>query len=267
MSDPTIATIVPATEVVAPATTEVGNTTVPEVGKPETAKPEIGKWAEQVSPEHRDYEFLKGKSKLDDLVLYTKSREEEIAKLNEKVKTVLPPKPAPDASPEEVAKWREANGLPKSADEIVFDRTGDLKDFPENKEVEGFYKKMFFEHDIKPEVAKAIWANIALKGKELVANSLQARIAEKESATAEFKKMYGQDYEANMKTISDFAKKAWGDETWAAIEASGLGNKKDFLAPLLEIGKEYAQGRFLKSAGGSQDPEKSHASVLFPGMK
>jgi hypothetical protein len=232
---------------------------------------EVGTWVEQVPPEHRGYDFLKGKLKPVDLVVYTKSREDELVKLSEQLKGSKPPKPGADAKPEDIQKYREAYGLPASKDEIKFLKEGDLKGFADNKDLEGFYAEMFFKNDIPKDTASVIFKEIALKGKSMLEANQKAQIEARETAKKEalagLQKSYGQDFEANMKVISDFGKSNFGEQVWQKIEASDLDTDIGFISPLLELGKEFGSGRFVKGSSGSQVSEKTIAQVLFPGLK
>lgn len=222
----------------------------------------IGKWVEQASPEHRGYEFLKGKAKIDDLILHTKTREEEIAKLSEELAKV-PKKPGADAKPEEIAAWRTAQGLALKADDYQFDKS----ELPSNPEIDNFYRETFMELDLPVGTAKALYAKVAAKGQALLTAQLEARKAESEAATAALRQTYKQDFDANMKTITDFGKANFGDKTWAKIEASGLGNDMDFASVLLTMGKEFGTAKFIKGTSSGQTEEKSAANVLFPSLK
>lgn len=226
----------------------------------------IGKWVEQAKPEHRGYEFLKGKEKIDDLILYTKSREEELAKLSEEV-AKIPKKPGADAKPEEIAKWKADNGYAVKPEDYVFKKDGPLASIPENKEIDDFYRSTFLEIDLPKDKAEALYAKVALKGKELMEKAVAARAEERKVAENAMRQAYKTDYDANMKTITEFGKANFQPETWKIIEASGLGNRLDFADFLATMGKEFGTGRFVKGASSGQTSESSAADILFPSMK
>ena len=264
MSDPALAAMAPTVE----TQIQQGSESKPAGEVVNTGNVDaVGKWVEQVSPEHRNYEFLKGKSKIDDLIIYAKSRDEELAKLGEEVKSIPPKKPGPDAKSEDIQAWREAVGLPKAKTEFVFKKDGDLSGFPENKELEDFYADMFYELELPKDKSEAIWNKISLKGKAIVEQQIAKAKADREAADSALRKTFGQEYDAKMKIVTDFAKANFGEESWKIIETSGLGNRMDFIAPLLEIGSEFGTGRFVKGSSSGQTKDLNAGDVLFPSLK
>lgn len=258
------------TAVTAPAATapaveapQAPATEAPAGNAPEVA---IGKWVEQAKPEHRGYEFLKGKEKIDDLILYTKTREEELAKLSEELAKV-PKKPGADAKPEEIAKWKAENGYAVKAEDYEFKRDGELKDLPVNQEVENFYRNVFLKNDIPKAVGEQIFKEMALMGKQMQIAQQAREKAEYESSLNNLKQAYKGEFDSNMKTIIEFGKQNFGDETWKLIDESGLGNNLQFANVLLSMGKEFGTGRFVKGASSGQAATSSAADILFPSLK
>lgn len=259
----------PAASTSAPAEGAPASTGNADASAGNAGQNELGKWVEQVPEAHRGYDFLKGKAKIEDFVLFTKSQTEELTKTKEAMKALeaqVPKRPGANATPEEVAKWKADNGLPTKPEDFVFKREGDIAALPENKEVDDFYRSLFTELEIPKDKGEALYAKFASKGKAMMEAALAARVEERKAAEAQMRQAYKGDYDAKMKTIVDFGKANFSMETWKIIEESGLGNRLDFADFLNTMGTEFGVGRFVKGSSSAQAEPASAADVLFPSL-
>lgn len=226
----------------------------------------FGDFRDQISPELRTHEFLKDKSKPDDIVKAALEAFSKNSDYETKLKTAIV-KPGEGATKEQIdaynASIKEAIGVPSDVSGYKIDVSEDFKKIPGSSELLEFYKASFLESEVPSSSAQKAWAKIESRVVSSIKAQQEASESQRQKATSELKEALKGEYDSTMKLASDFGNQFWGAETWKKIEASGLGNDKDFIVSLRPLAQAYQQGRILKGDSG-QTKAQSAAKSLFP---
>ncbi len=253
--------VVPAavTPVVPAATEATLATTAAATGE---TKLEFGKWVDQASTELRALPILAGKPKIDDLI---KDYQDKHTKL-ESLKGVVP-KPGEKATPEQIQAYREYRGVPKEAKDYNLVTSEDFSKLPAAQEMVASYQEAFHEAGLAPEEASKAWAKVESRVVAAVKSQGEAAERARTNSDADLQKAWGDKYKPNMQILVEHGKKFYGDETWAKIEKSGLGNDRAFLESQLPVAMAFRDGKIIRSGGTGQAGEKNPAKAMFPNFK
>ncbi len=235
-----------------------------EVGKEKPVT--FGDFRDQISPELRTNEFLKDKSKPDDIVKAALEANKKNTDYEAKLKTAIV-RPGEGATKEQVdayqASIREAVGVPSDVSGYKINVSDDFKKIPGSEELLDFYKSSFLESEVPSAAAQKAWAKIESRVTSAIKAQQEAVESQKNKAVTDLKDALKGEYEPTMKLASEFGNQFWGPDTWKKIEASGLGNDKDFVISLRPLAQAYQQGRILKGESG-QTKVQTAAKALFP---
>ena len=235
------------TQVEAPAQGTVTETTkVDTAGTTQNAEHRTGEWGkflDQASDPFKRDETFKGMKTLDDVLKGYKDLSAKSKELSDTVSKTVAPK---DISGYTIAVGEGFKGTP-GADGLL-----------------EFYKNTFLENGVPADKAQAqgLWAKVESRIMGALKTQTEAREAERNKAVESLKGAWKGDYETRMTSLAEFGKTWFTPESWAKIEASGLGNDLGFLESLLPVAKAYGEGKIIRG-GGTSAKEVPMAKKVF----
>lgn len=164
-------------------------------------------------------------------------------------------KPSEDATEEEVAKYKEAIGIPKEANEY------ELDDPPEElgKEFQDWFRGLAFESELNKDQAKNLYASLV----KLEQDSISKKIEAKANVERELRKELGSDYDS---AIANAAKivELGGDDIKSWLEETGAGNDPRFVKVFSKLGAMISEDAIGQTQATKKGDSLSLAERLYP---
>ena len=169
-------------------------------------------------------------------------------------------KPGDDATDEEVAAYREAAGIPKTAEEY------DLGELPEGTEKDPELDKWFRATALKSDLSVAQAKTVFSDWNTMVAAEIKIINQEKEDAKkacdVELRKEYGKDYDVNM-AMSKRILNIGGPELWQHMNETGIGSDPRFVRAIVAVAQMISEDSLMKLTSDTKGTEKTAAEVLY----
>ena len=210
--------------------------------------PPSGDWRESIT----DEKYRKHAERFDSIESLAKGNFEQRQKLSN---AIVPP--GKDATEDDVAAYRKAIGLPESVDkyEVQFGEGTD-------EAAADYWKGVFFENDVKPEVA----TRIAESFDKLMTESMEEKMADDkkyaEQSEADLRAQWeGPEYDKNIEFYKRAANELFGEDYETIRTMTDDGGRFIMDNPLMvkafaKIGREMGEGR-LGAMPVSQDDLQS----------
>ncbi len=164
-------------------------------------------------------------------------------------------KPSEDATEEEVAKYKEAIGIPKEANEY------ELDDPPEElgKEFQEWFRGLAFESELNKDQAKNLYASLV----KLEQDSISKKVEDKANVERELRKELGSDYDS---AIANAAKivELGGDDIKSWLEETGAGNDPRFVKVFSKLGAMISEDAIGQTQATKKGDSLSLAERLYP---
>ncbi len=218
-------------------------------------------WTTGVSPEVKSLIETKGYKSVNDLASAYINAERAIGA----DKLVLPGK---DAKPEDWDPVHERLGWPKAkgAEGYAFQKpAGAPEGFAYSDESAAWFKKA--AHDARLTPTQAGKLHDAFVGQQIEAfkGVVAQRTAEGSASEAALKTEWGTAYDTKVDLAKRAMRHSGGDELWAHLEKTGLGNNalliKAFAAIGEQMGEKMADGMGAKPLGFAKTPEEAKREI------
>jgi hypothetical protein len=224
---------------------------------------EWGKFLDQAPDEYKKHPELKGKATLGDLIKEHLDIKSKAKDLEARSKDFIQ-KPGKDAKPEDIQRYREWRGVPKDAAGYEIVPSEGFRSMAGADGTLAFYKDTFLQAGLTPDEASTAWSKVESKIVGALKSQADARQQERIIGETTIKEAWKGDFDKKMGSIVELSKKFYSPETWAKIEAAGLGNDLAFLESQLPIAKAFGEGKILRG-GASSQKEVSGAKRVFSG--
>ena len=249
-----------------------------------------GEWTAQLPDDLKTNEALTGyetigdfakdhlavKGKLSEFEGKTKDFEGKVVDLEKRLGDSIP-KLSEKATPEEIAAFNKALGVPDKPDGYVFDK---IEGLPIDENLVGKYKDVAHKLGIPAskanelykwfngeamEQAKAIEAQEKLTQEQQDAETLKAKSAAESSLKGE----WGKDYEPNLEITRRMLQKFGNTELGEKLIASGLGNEPLMVKFLYQISKEFKDDTLasVMTPGGKEPLKEGMLQFTYPSME
>lgn len=223
--------------------------------------------------EHPDLKEEFGEKKLGDFIRHHYEVKSRIKDLD---RAIIPP--GENATPEEIAAYREKMGIPADPNgyEIPLDNIPEVMKQTDGEnsmaEYNDLFKKMAAKAGLSKDQAKAMYAefaNMMVSTTNAVSNE-QKRKSEAEYKAGEqaIRAQYGSEADAKMMAAHNLVKNVWTDEERSLLDTTGLGNNPLFIRPLIRIAEKMGEDPFNGRSEYSEP--KGDGGLYFdntPGMR
>jgi hypothetical protein len=222
---------------------------------------EFKTWTEQLFPETRTNEVLRGKELNDVITEYIEDRP-RLAAIEGRTFV-----PGESATPEEIAAYRTAIGVPENAAAYNLEPLqGENGETLTNE-----LAATAHAHNVSPEGAKAIRDTIASAATKALEAKLATDTAAGETAKTEALTRWGNDAEANAKllgaAVTFLGVEIGDDPVKAFLSPDGGGNKAEVIDRLVKLGKLVTEAGLVGAAGGGGKPAKRADVFDYPSMQ
>lgn len=206
---------------------------------------------------------LKGKPTITDFVKHYQGVKSELETTKAGIKDYIKI-PTDKSTPEEIAAYRKAQGVPESADKY------ELKadELPEgvsldDATIEGF-KQLAFEMGLSPGQAQAL-LDFDIKRNEATYKSLKEwQRQEAEEGVKLLKEKHGEKFNEKLVHALRIIRKIGGEELEQEINEN-QGNNPNLINFIMEISQSFTEDGVVK--GASAAGEKGSLEELYPSMK
>lgn len=153
--------------------------------------------------------------------------------------------PAPDAKPEEIAKWRKTIGVPDSPEGYQFAKPENLPEGMQwSEEAAKNFAKVAHDLNLTPMQAAKL-AEFDMAQKQSMLKTGEAKIAElRTQAQTQLKTEWGENYEKNLAKASQAATKLGAD-----LKDSELANNPKFIKLMLSAGLLMQEDKLVNADG------------------
>lgn len=167
---------------------------------------------------------------------------------------VLPNNP----SEADLAAYREARGVPESADGYEFEESLGL-----GEEDISLVRRVAHENNSTAQEATTLASALAEKNKAF-SESVESERTQMISETKEYlKKTYGESAEAKMNLAKSVVKRFGGEEHLKFLEESSLGNHKSHVEMMIKFAEAISEDT-LDDGGSGPAPKKNDGMISFP---
>ena len=153
--------------------------------------------------------------------------------------------PLPEgATPEQVAQWREANGIPAKADDYKIELPNGLTIGEQDKPIVGKIMEVAHAENLTPKQLNSVVSKYYEIQEEQAAQMLEAVKQSRSQAAEELRADWGAEFLTNVNTAKTLVVKTFGEEVaaeiMAAADANGipLGNNPKFMRGLVALARE-----------------------------
>jgi len=214
----------------------------PQGNQDQQDQPSLG-WRAALPDEFKEHEFVKDCQKPGDFVkraIETKTDRDTLkAKLENSIQ-----KPGEGATPEEIAAFNKALGVPDKPEDYKFEKPKDLPEgltYQDN--VVQWWAQIAHKVGLPENKAKAIFEEynkLAIDQYNQQAKELADKV-EKENATAQtaLKEKWGSEYDKNKEFAVRVVKQFGGETFGQKVIELGLGNEPSFLEFMVSVGKAF----------------------------
>lgn len=206
-------------------------------------------WLDKLGPEFDEYKATL--SKYPTMPLLAKGLKDSVAAALAKQKGVEIP--GKDATPEQVAAWRQARGIPDSADAYQFKE-------PEGVSLDGDIVKGFaakaHEVGINPDEAQAILDWYVETEHGALTKAQESAQQAKEAEAAELRKLWGDEFDSRLQRVAEFVRANGGD-----IEDPFFGSAKN-IRLVSALMRHYPAGEDI-----SIQPDAAGRMTVNPGAR
>jgi hypothetical protein len=162
--------------------------------------------------------------------------------------------PGKDATPEDIAKFNKAIGVPQAATEYKFDIGREATE--QDRAIQGKLGEIFLANRVPAEAAPALSKAVAEMANEMKAEQNRVALQAREATTAALRKELGADYDSHL-VLADRAVKQWGNPGFneflnKSVDGVKIGDHPDFVRVFGSIGRRMGEGGFIGAVGGSE---------------
>ena len=166
-------------------------------------------------------------------------------------------RPAEDATPEQVAAYRQAMGIPAKAEDYELDATGFSDEFVKTQ------RELYLQHGIGKDQAKALWEATKKQVEQGAETLRRANVQEKQQAEATLRTEYGDKFPQVVQSARQALARFATPELRTYLEQTGMGNNAHLIRMLAKISDSIGGDSLLKGVDGKRS-EIPEAQRRFP---
>ena len=180
------------------------------------------------------------------------------SKMLMKQRALLPP--PVDATEEDLAAYRKAQGLPEDASGYQFEETPGITEEDQTR-----IRDLAFKFRLDADTANAVHGLIKAD-REAFAEALKAEMdQQKKDAEAALKEDYGEKYTEKLEQAHALIKRIGGDEIFNFLDESSLGNNKDFIKMMISFSDMVSEDTLnqREKGGGKEETPDPYTERLI----
>ncbi len=230
-------------------------------------------WRAGVASELRDHPMVKGAGNVTDFA----RQAVDLYERNGKSFQV----PGDNATPEELAAFRKAIGVPETEDGYTFDPSKLPKDWKSSPDFDAWFKKAAREAGLTTKAAQALYFTLQGRVSEEAQKALAADKADEEREAkeiAERRKKYEADlraeykgeYESNIKAAGQVARLLGGEELIKELDENLLGDSPRLIRALVKASKLISPDSLVADRQAGQKPsdnDRKDLPLQYPWMR